>query len=129
VKLLSSQATISIENARLYTQLERHNRTLESRVYQRTQELREAQAGAERANNAKSMFLSTMSHEIRTPLNGVIGTTHLLLEAPQALDVDQTEMVETIRDSGQTLLALINDVLGMCVTPHHSFMRIYYVDV
>lgn len=54
-----------------------------------------------------------MSHEIRTPLNGVIGTTHLLLEAPQSLDVDQTEMVETIRDSGQTLLALINDVLDL----------------
>jgi signal transduction histidine kinase/DNA-binding response OmpR family regulator len=113
VRLLSSQAAISLENARLYTQLERHNRTLEDRVERRTRQLREAQGVAERANMAKSLFLSTMSHEIRTPLNGVIGTTHLLLEAPQSLDADQTEMVETIRDSGQTLLSLINDVLDL----------------
>jgi signal transduction histidine kinase len=113
VKLLSSQAAISLENARLYTQLERHNRTLGEKVEHRTRQLRDAQDVAERANLAKSLFLSTMSHEIRTPLNGVIGTTQLLLEQPHTLDVDQLEMVETIRDSGQTLLSLINDVLDL----------------
>jgi GAF domain-containing protein len=45
VRLLSSQAAISIENARLYTQLERHNRTLEEKVQNRTRQLREAQVG------------------------------------------------------------------------------------
>jgi ABC-type transport system involved in cytochrome bd biosynthesis fused ATPase/permease subunit len=60
VQLLSSQATISLENARLYTQLERQNIALEHKV----KELREAQDTAEHASMAKSIFLSTMSHEV-----------------------------------------------------------------
>jgi signal transduction histidine kinase len=46
-------------------------------------------------------------------LNGVLGTTQSLLDTSQSLDSDQKEMVETIRDSGQTLLALISDVLDL----------------
>lgn len=92
----------------MYTQLEKQNAALEHKV----KELREAQDAAEHASNAKSIFLSTMSHEIRTPLNGVIGTTQLLLDS-NTLNTHQTDMVETIRDSGQLLLALISDVLDL----------------
>lgn len=64
---------------------------------------------AQKASEAKSRFLSTMSHEIRTPLNGVLGMASLLEHT--TLDTDQTEQVEVIRQSGEALLALIDDVL------------------
>ncbi|MCU0907923.1 MAG: PAS-domain containing protein [Rhodobacteraceae bacterium] len=64
---------------------------------------------AEAANRAKSAFLANMSHEIRTPMNGVVAMAELLAETP--LDEEQRLFVDTIRNSGEALLVIINDVL------------------
>ena len=66
---------------------------------------------AETATQAKSEFLASMSHELRTPMNGVLGLTAQL--ARTDLTRDQLQMVHTIRDSGQTLLNLLNDILDL----------------
>jgi signal transduction histidine kinase/HPt (histidine-containing phosphotransfer) domain-containing protein/BarA-like signal transduction histidine kinase len=72
--------------------------------------LETARASAEESARVKSEFVAGISHELRTPMNGVIAMTDLL--GRTALDPTQAEYVETIRSSGEWLLAIINDVLN-----------------
>jgi len=90
------------------------NVSLERHVAERTAELALARDRAEGADRTKSAFLATMSHELRTPLNSIIGFTGLLLRGLAGpLNAEQTKQLRMVKDSGQHLLALINDVLDI----------------
>ena len=78
-------------------------------IVMKSEEAEAARLEAERANQAKGIFLATMSHEIRTPMNGVIGMASLLEDT--TLTSEQREYTQIIRTSGEGLLTVINDIL------------------
>ncbi|MBU5435047.1 ATP-binding protein [Pseudoflavonifractor sp. MSJ-37] len=85
---------------------------LNQRLRASQQKLREALAQAERANSAKTTFLSNMSHDIRTPMNAIVGLTGLMAREPR-LSERLRAYIAKIQRSSQHLLSLINDVLDM----------------
>ena len=76
---------------------------------QAEQEMQKAKEAAEQADRSKSAFLAMISHELRTPMNGVIGFTNLLLDTE--LTVTQKDFTQTIQQSSNALLVLIDDIL------------------
>ena len=116
------------EHERRVDEVEALNAELEQKVVERTHELATALSGLEAANRmlsdanraltdaskAKSAFLASVSHELRTPLNSVIGFSELMTDPNFGeLSPRQREFLSDIRDSGEHLLALINDILDL----------------
>lgn len=93
----------------------KHREALEQatlKLSQSVKELEKANKEAEEATNAKSKFLASMSHEIRTPLNGIIGMADLGLMDEELSEL-QMERLNDIKNSGQSLLEIINDILDL----------------
>ncbi len=82
---------------------------LREKMAERNEALKAAREAAEEAARAKSSFIAFLSHEIRTPLNGLMGTARLLVDQP--LPGRQRSLVQALNSAGESLLALVNDVL------------------
>ncbi|HEU0120255.1 MAG TPA: ATP-binding protein [Bryobacteraceae bacterium] len=114
VRILTGASLLALIGLVLWNRqkkLLRRNRWLEERVEERTATLARATEAAEAANRAKSEFLATMSHEIRTPMNGVLGAVQILDESP--LNQDQKKLVSVIRQSGENLVSIVDDILSL----------------
>ena len=111
IKLLSTQIAISLNNARIYNQLEQRVRERTKALAAQNEELTIARKKADEANEAKSEFLANMSHELRTPLNAVTGFSELLTSLVS--DSKQKSYLDAIKAAGRNLLTLINDILDL----------------
>ncbi|EFA76286.1 hypothetical protein PPL_10049 [Heterostelium album PN500] len=100
LNLLSTQIAVSFQNARLFLQ----SNHLANQAFLAKEE-------AEKANKAKSDFISNMSHEMRTPLNHIIGSLELLKEFP--LTTDQKELLNISQQSSESLLFMVNNILDL----------------
>ena len=111
---LATQATISINNAKLYQQVRQHAEQLETRITERTQQLRQLNQQLEQASQHKSAFLANMSHELRTPMNAIIGFTRLVMRrSKEQLPPKQYDNLQKSLSSAEHLLTLINQILDL----------------
>lgn len=113
---IADNLAIAIYQASLYAELQAQKASLEEKVLERTQSLRDALFAAQAADRAKSEFLALVSHELRSPLTCVIGMAATLLrQSPERVlpEHKQRAYLETIHDRGQRLLAIISDMLDL----------------
>ena len=132
---LLAMVSVARVSAQRHREVQAQNALLERRVLERTEALETAKKSAETASMAKSQFLAHMSHEIRTPMSAVIGTVDLLLHS--ATDAHLVRHLDVIRNSGQALVGLINQMLDLAaveagrvaLTPTMHPVRLLALDV
>lgn len=118
---IAEHLAIAISQAQLYSEVQQQKQTLEQRVIERTQELQTVTQTAQSANRAKSEFLASVTHELRTPLTCIIGmSTTLQRWSKDTLNERQQGFLQTIHDSGEQLLSLINDILDVSQAEAHQ---------
>lgn len=111
---IAARLSVAIDRAQLYAEVQQQKETLEQRVDSRTRELRDALAAAQAASKTRDDFLATISHELRTPLTCIIGMSSTLLRWSFGhLTPKQREYIQTIYNSGEHLMELINDLLDL----------------
>ncbi len=113
---IAENLAIAIYQASLYAELQAQKASLEDKVLERTESLRDALFAAQAADRAKSEFLALVSHELRSPLTCVIGMAATLLrQSPERVlpEHKQRDYLKTIHDRGQRLLAIISDMLDL----------------
>ncbi|TVR05972.1 MAG: hybrid sensor histidine kinase/response regulator [Phormidium sp. GEM2.Bin31] len=111
---IADHLSVAIYQAQLYAEIQQQKETLEQRVEQRTQDLRDALVTAQVANQTRSDFLATVSHELRTPLTCIIGMSSTLLRWSFGnLTSKQRDYIQSIYNSGEHLMELINDLLDL----------------
>ncbi|MHB1390045.1 MAG: PAS domain-containing sensor histidine kinase [Thermoleophilia bacterium] len=126
--IISTQAAVAVENARLYGRLSDSARQLEQRVQERTEalsrmfmeserksrELEAANLRLREVDRLKSEFLANMSHELRTPLNSIIGFSKLILDGLDGeISDEQRHDIDIVHTNGHELLRLIDDLLNL----------------
>lgn len=118
---LANQVSLAIHNARLYEKLIRFSKELETKVGERTLELKKKSLELSEANRAlkemdklKTEFLANVSHELRTPLNSILGFTLNLKDGVDGpINEEQRHSLEKVEKASHRLLQLINDVLDL----------------
>ncbi len=109
---VAEHLAVAIHQSELYAASLWHNQSLEYRVNERTQELRDALIVAQTANQSKTEFLALLSHELRTPLTSILGLSATLLRLPLINLTDrQQNYLQIIHNSGEHLSELIDDIL------------------
>ncbi|NMG11850.1 ATP-binding protein [Brasilonema sp. UFV-L1] len=114
LRSVAEQLAVAIHQAELMRSLTQEKQTLEQRVVERTIALHDALVAAQAASRLRSEFLATISHELLTPLTYVIGMSSTLLRwSFGELTQRQRDYLQTIHDSGEHLLEMINDILDL----------------
>lgn len=109
---ITEHLAFAVHRSELYAANLWHTQSLEQRVNERTQELRDAVIVAQTANQSKTEFLALLSHELRTPLTSILGLSATLLRIPLLNLTDrQQNYLQTIHNSGEHLSELIDDIL------------------
>lgn len=106
------QSKENTEQTRLLKVIEQERKVLgelRKSEARRTEEMRKSKEVADAANRQKSAFLAVVSHEIRTPMTGIMGMVRMLMDSN--LTKEQREYAQTIQDSSDAMLALLNDIL------------------
>ncbi|GAH52072.1 unnamed protein product, partial [marine sediment metagenome] len=111
---LSNQASIALQNARLYSEVKGFSKKLEKEVEKRTKELKDAYEELKKLDKAKSEFISIASHQLRTPLTAIKGYISMMREKIYGKPPEKMEKpLENIYLSNERLIKLVNDLLNV----------------